>query len=864
MKKRLLSILLSFTLVLSLLSTVALAEGNGSLDDSADITWYNTNESSFSIETAAELAGLAQIVNGTGEVQDSFVGKTITLANPIDLDLKEWTPIGTSAAPFQGKFNGDNHSISNLCISSTDNNQGLISSTNNNQGLFGCIQDAIICNVTLNSVLICGDTNVGGIAGEAVNSTITNCTVNSDKPIENYGWGIRGSESVGGIVGCSQDSHVQNCENNAYVYLLISGSDPARYKLGGIAGVATLSAKACSQDDAVLINDCTNNGTITCTTEANYECTGGVVGRLVSDNADYRAIVKNCKNTGVVSSIEAGTGGIVGYAQNASIETCENENTITGTIGVGGIAGYAYYGTQILSCTNSGSVTGNPYSSNDTTVYPCNIGGIVGSIYNPRDTTHVEGDCDSLPVYSYNKDSLISDCINSGTVTCSFQWSEAEPTVRLVDGVPYAINVYGSFVGGIAGFAVDSAYFEEEGNVVRIEKCENSGTVTGTTYVGGVLGTGKNADVTDCTNSGNITDADTSESDTIRADIGGYSYTVRFDANGGAVNAEDTLKIAVYGVLDDLPTPIRSGNYRFDGWFTEKTGGTKITAEMVYEENTTLYAHWSYIGNHSDFSAPTYSITTLKTENGTINVSHRYAKRGDTVTITVGPDTGWTLKTLTVTDRNGKELDLTIVEAGEKYRFKMPSGKVEVKATFMEDNTMLNYFVDVNAQHYFYDAVLWAAEKGITSGTDDSHFSPNSPCTRAQIVTFLWRAAGSPAVNYAMTMEDVPADAYYTEAIRWALSEGITKGTSETTFSPNDTCTRAQALTFLYRASGSPAVSGSGTEFSDVADGAYYANAVKWAATEGVTEGTGSDTFSPDNNCTRAQIVTFLWRAMAE
>lgn len=286
------------------------------------------------------------------------------------------------------------------------------------------------------------------------------------------------------------------------------------------------------------------------------------------------------------------------------------------------------------------------------------------------------------------------------------------------------------------------------------------------------------------------------------------------------------------------------------------------TPKTLTAENSEVFSYTRPSSSGSS-SSSRYTITTDETKNGSVSVSAKNASKGTTVTVTTTPDKGWMLETLTVTDRNGNEIDLDIVTLGEEYTFKMPSGNVTVKATFMEDNTMLNYFVDVNAQNYFYDAVLWAAENSVTSGTDDSHFSPNAPCTRAQIVTFLWRAAGSPVVNYAMNLSDVSENAYYAEAVRWALSKGITSGTTETTFSPDATCTRAQAVTFLYRASGSPAVS-NGTEFGDVADGAYYANAVTWAATEGVTEGTGSDTFSPDNDCTRAQIVTFLWRAMAE
>ena len=174
---------------------------------------------------------------------------------------------------------------------------------------------------------------------------------------------------------------------------------------------------------------------------------------------------------------------------------------------------------------------------------------------------------------------------------------------------------------------------------------------------------------------------------------------------------------------------------------------------------------------------------------------------------------------------------------------------------------MFNFFVDVPADAYYHDAVLWAVEKIVTGGTTATTFSPNVACTRAQAVTFLWRAAGSPIVNYAMNFTDVPADAYYAEAVRWAVSQGITSGASATTFNPNGVCTRAQIVTFLWRSQKSPAAN-SVNSFIDVAADAYYANAVLWAAENGITGGTTATTFSPNSDCTRAQIVTFLWRCM--
>ena len=265
----------------------------------------------------------------------------------------------------------------------------------------------------------------------------------------------------------------------------------------------------------------------------------------------------------------------------------------------------------------------------------------------------------------------------------------------------------------------------------------------------------------------------------------------------------------------------------------------------------------SYSGSSSD---PTYSVSTpSKTENGSVTVSPKSASKGDTVTVTVKPDSGYVLETLTVTDKNGNELTLKDKGNG-KYTFTMPAGKVEVKATFMEDNSMLNFFYDVPNNAYFYEAVKWAVENGITTGVGNDLFAPEQPCTRAQIVTFLWRAAGSPEPKGAASgMTDVVSGGYYEKAVAWAIENGITTGTTTSTFSPDATCTRAQAVTFLARALKAKAASAA--EFSDVPTDSYFADAVAWAAANGVTEGIGGGLFGSDNDCTRGQIVTFLYRA---
>ena len=256
--------------------------------------------------------------------------------------------------------------------------------------------------------------------------------------------------------------------------------------------------------------------------------------------------------------------------------------------------------------------------------------------------------------------------------------------------------------------------------------------------------------------------------------------------------------------------------------------------------------------------APTYPASAPAVPNGTVTVSPANASKGANVTVTVKPNEGYVLETLTVTDKNGDELKLTDKGNG-KYTFTMPGSKVEVKATFMEDNSVFNFFYDVPNDAFFYEAVKWAVKSGVTNGLTDTMFGPYESCTRTQIVTFLWRAAGSPEPKAMSSFTDVPANAYYAKAVAWAVENGITNGMTATTFAPNATCTRGQSVTFLYRALKGTA-SGS-TNFTDVKSDAFYADAINWAVKNDVTNGTSATTFSPNADCTRAEIVTFLYRA---
>ena len=331
--------------------------------------------------------------------------------------------------------------------------------------------------------------------------------------------------------------------------------------------------------------------------------------------------------------------------------------------------------------------------------------------------------------------------------------------------------------------------------------------------------------------------------------------TLTLKYNDGAT-ADTTYNVAS-GTTITLPAPTRIG-YTFNGWYD---GSKFYAAGASYKVSATatLNASWSYISSGSSSYDPTYSVSTpSKTENGSVTVSPKSASKGDTVTVTVKPDSGYVLETLTVTDKNGNEL--TLKDKGDgKYTFTMPAGKVEVKATFMEDNSMLNFFYDVPNGAYFYEAVKWAVKNGITTGVGNDLFAPEQPCTRAQIVTFLWRAAGSPEPKTASSFTDVPVSTYYAKAVAWAVENGITNGMTETEFAPDATCTRGQSVTFLHRALKGTA-SGS-VNFTDVPANAFYADAVNWAVASDVTNGTSNTTFSPNADCTRAEIVTFLYRA---
>ena len=344
-------------------------------------------------------------------------------------------------------------------------------------------------------------------------------------------------------------------------------------------------------------------------------------------------------------------------------------------------------------------------------------------------------------------------------------------------------------------------------------------------------------------------------------------YTIAYDLAGGTAEGNPDTYTIETGAFT-LTNPTKSG-YTFTGWSGTGLDGENNMTVTIPKGSTgerSYTAHWRYNGGSSGGSS-SYPITVPgKTENGSVTVSPKNASAGSTVTITVKPDSGYVLETISVTDKNGNDLKLTDKGNG-KYTFTMPASKVEIKVTFMEDNSVLNFFYDVPNDAYYYEAVKWAAENAITSGIGSSLFAPNQPCTRAQIVTFLWRAAGSPVVNYLMPFTDVDEGAYYAEAVRWAASTGIVTGLTETTFGTDSVCTRAQAAAMIYRCAQAQGKDFTGAwmfhlPFTDVPEWAY--ESVAWCYMNGVTTGVSETFFAPGNDCTRAQIVTFLWRAFGK
>ena len=558
------------------------------------------------------------------------------------------------------------------------------------------------------------------------------------------------------------------------------------------------------------------------------------------------AVIQNCTATNSANSGEAYGGGVSA--------ACVKEITLADSARIVGCAAANGSGLYIIGSqasgygklfANGGSVDGDVVLG-DTTDGPCTITGSGGTVFNGKVTV--------TPGSTIEKGTFNGEVINNGTIT------GGEFTRTVINGEG------GTIAEGVSITALKFVVtFDNEGTrtTAIIDDGDKLTAPAAPTKEGYRFG-GWYYD-----NSGSKAkwgfDADTVTRAMTLTAKWVQTYTVAFDTNGGSAVAPVTVDAV--STVTKPADPTKSG-YTFGGWYKDSTLQTPWDfANGTVTADTTLYAKWTANPPAPSYDAPdpTYAVSAPAAENGSVTVSPRNASAGSTVTITVKPDSGYVLETISATDRNGNDLKLTDRGNG-KYTFTMPGSRVEVKVTFLEDNSVLNFFYDVPNGAYYYDAVKWAVDNGITGGVGNSLFAPNQPCTRGQIVTFLWRAAGSPVVNYAMNMTDVAEDAYYGEAVRWALSEGITTGIGDITFGPDAACTRAQAVAFLFRyavASGMDAVTLADliSGFADAASVPGYAvSAMNWALSQGIMQGSGTQLLS-GNTCTRAQIVTFLYRA---
>ena len=577
------------------------------------------------------------------------------------------------------------------------------------------------------------------------------------------------------------------------------------------------------------------------------------------------AVIQNCTATNSANPGEAYGGGVsaacvkeITLADSARIVGCTAANG-SGLYITGSLASPDAYGKLYA---NGGSVDGDVVlGDKDKNDGPCTITGSGGTVFNGKVTV--------TPGSTIESGTFNGEVINNGTISGG-EFTGTVSNNGSITGGKFTGTVINSESGTIAeGVSIPNLKF--------IVTFDNEGTKTqeiidaGSKIIEPTAPTkeGYRFDGWYYDNNGGKAkwnfDTDTvTRAMTLKAKWV-QTYTVTFETNGGSAVAPVTVDAGSTATKPADPT--KSG-HNFGGWYKDSTLQTPWDfANGTVTADTTLYAKWTANppAPSYDDSDPTYAVSAPAAENGKIAVSPKNASAGSTVTITVKPDSGYVLETISATDRNGNDLKLTDRGNG-KYTFTMPGSRVEVKVTFMEDNSVLNFFYDVPNGAYYYDAVKWAVDNGITGGVGNSLFAPNQPCTRGQIVTFLWRAAGSPVVNYAMNMTDVAEDAYYGEAVRWALSEGITTGIGDITFGPDAACTRAQAVAFLFRyavASGMDAVTLADliSGFADAASVPGYAvSAMNWALSQGIMQGSGTQLLS-GNTCTRAQIVTFLYRA---
>ena len=822
MKKKLLSILLALSMLLTLLPTAALA-ADGAWDGSIATAFAGgtgTESDPYQIADGAQLAYLASEVNKGQPYENAC----FVLTADIDLGNHDWTPIGnsfsdalfggTAYSVFAGNLDGKGHTVSNISIGTEG--APLESDV---FGLFG-VTGGKLSNLNLDGVTICG----------------------TAKKVSGYVIGLAGALS-GSASGPVENCHVVNLS------MTVSTPDSGRaaaYWIGGLVGAL----------DSRYIDECSVSGRITET--SGKGSIGGLIGELgraakiTYSHADVALNVKPDYYGG------ANVGGLIGKGNGEKdpetvISNCYATGTVTGGAYSGGFAG-SLWGLNIKNCYATGDVTGAFASMATFAGTDAPAAYAYGSVTNCYTTGAVIGTASSTYAFAYQDATARSPITNcyfaDGNSAIKNQNETAEPkTSEEMQTEEFKDTLH-------AGDPANGWIFREgETPLCGAEPAD---------YAAVDAALGKiPADLTAYTDE-SVEALRAAEEAVIRGKA--IAKQAEVDAMAEAIEraiSELALKPADYSAVD---AAIEKANALDENDYVDFSAVKAALDAVVRGKNITEQAEVDAMAEAIEDAIAalvqkSYPVTISgTTEHGTVTVSTEAAVGGSTVTITVKPDSGYTLGGITVTDSEGNELSLTDNGNGA-YTFTMPSGKVEIHVTFTEDGS-LNPFQDVPDDAYYFEAVNWAVANNVTNGTSETTFSPNVGCTRAQVVTFLWRAAGQPEPTEGTNpFTDVKEGTYYYKAVLWAVEKGITNGTSETTFDPDETCTRGQIVTFLWRREGKPAPTGANNPFADVKPSAYFGSAVLWAVETGITNGTSETTFEPNEDCTRAQVVTFLWRA---
>ncbi len=756
----------------------------------------------FVITSVGDLQAFADAVN-----KGDYDGKTdavVTLDADLDLAGIAWIPMGDTSHDFAGTFDGQGHTISNLTIGTAD-----APITGELAGLFGVVEGTVK-NLFLDEVSVNANVGyyVGGLVAYAV-GPIENCHITKldmDAVASGVGGLIGYATSGNSIYGCS-----------------VSGEIAVKSGCPGVGGfIGSMGKNA----------QITYSGATVSVTAPKERSTnaGGFIGRGNGERA-ARAIVKNCYSKGAVTG-GAYAGGFTGSMAGMDIQNCYATGNVTDAF----VEMTSFAGTNSVAfdldgvarnCYATGTATaGTAAFLNETATARSEV---VNCYYVDTNTAVATGNEKATDKsLDEMKAEEFAAMLNNGDTTNGWIYKDGQTPLCGAEPADYS--------------AVDAALKKMPADLTVLytdETVAALNTAKANVVKGKVIAKQSEVDawataIEDAVAALKYKSADYTKVDAalakVPSDVNGYT-----DASVAALNAaiaavDRTKNITEQTAVDAMATAIENAI----AGLTRKSSGS------------------------SGSSTPRYEVTApSQTAGGTVSVSPKNASKGSTVTITVTPAEGYEVGSVTVKDAKGNTIAVTDKGNG-KYTFTMPGSKVSIGTAFIK-TPETSPFDDVSVDAYYFDAVKWAADKGITGGVSDNLFAPDDGCTRAHIVTFLWRAAGSPEPKSMAGFTDVSASAYYAKAVAWAVENGVTNGTTATTFDPDAVCTRAQAVAFLARALNGKG--GSAAAFTDVPADSYYADAVAWAVANSVTNGVSSDRFAPNNRCTRAQITAFLYRA---